>query len=266
MEVQNNQQEEMWQRMEQTHRRGKIVSGLLVLTIGSLFLARELGAEFPQWLLSWKMLLIGIGLVIGIKHRFRNMAWLILIAIGSTFLISDLYPEMHLRPVLWPIVLILVGLVMVFKPRNKRCGNHRYMRKHWRGGKFGMNDPYVAEYYNKEEYNKDDVIDSTCIFSGTKKNILSKNFKGGEVVTIFGGTELNLMQADFEESAKLEIEQVFGGTKLLVPAHWEIKSEVVTIFGSLEDKRPMPAAGMEKTKTLILIGTTVFGGIDIRSY
>lgn len=140
------------------------------------------------------------------------------------------------------------------------------MRRNWRERTQGTTDPYVADYYSNTDSNAEDVIESTCIFSGTKKSVLSKNFKGGEVVTIFGGTELNFMQADIEGSAKLEIEQVFGGTKLLIPPHWEIKSELVTIFGSLEDKRPLPAVGAERTKTLILIGTTVFGGIDIRSY
>jgi predicted membrane protein len=266
MEVQNSQNEEMWQKMEKTHRRGKILSGLLVLAIGSLFLARELGAEFPSWLFTWKMLLIGIGLVIGFKHRFRNMSWLILIAIGGTFLVSDLYPEMHLRPILWPVLLIIIGLVMVFKPRNKHCGNRRNMRKKWREGNFGAKDAYISEDYSKKKSSAEDVMDSTCIFSETKKSSLSKNFKGGVVVNIFGGTELNLMQADFEETAKLDIEQVFGGTKLLIPAHWGVKSELVTIFGSLEDKRPAAANGIDKPKTLILTGTSVFGGIDIRSY
>lgn len=269
MEVQNSQNEEMWQKMEKTHRRGKVMSGLLVLAIGSLFLARELGVEFPSWLFSWKTLLIGIGVVIGFKHRFRNMSWLVLIAIGTTFLISDLYPDMHLKPILWPIVLIVVGLVMVFKPRNKRCGQHGYMRKQWRQGNFGAKDSFTADYDSNKESSKEDVIESTCFMSGVKKNILSKNFKGGEVNNFFGGTELNLMQADFEGSAKLEVTQVFGGTKLLIPANWEIKSELVTVFGSMEDKRPLPAnaaSGDEKQKLLILTGTTFFGGIDIRSY
>lgn len=84
---------------------------------------------------------------------------------------------------------------------------------------------------------------------------------------MFGGTELNLMQADIEEKATLEITQVFGGTKLLVPAHWEIKSEIVAVLGSVEDKRPVqPNVSSEPAKTLVLVGTVVFGGIEIKSF
>lgn len=266
MNMQETNNDEMWRNAERFHRRGKIISGLLIILIGGLFLAKELGAELPDWLLSWKMLLIGVGLMIGIKHKFRNVSWLILIGIGGTFLLSDLYPEMHLKPVLWPVLLILVGLLMVFRPRKRYCGPHPYARRHWRHRHASSRD-YAAAYYNEQESSNEDVIDSTCFMSGVKKNILSKNFKGGEVSNIFGGTELNLMQADFEGTARLEITQVFGGTKLLVPSNWEIKSELVTVFGSMEDKRPLPAGtSEEKNKILVLTGTTFFGGIDIRSY
>jgi predicted membrane protein len=75
------------------------------------------------------------------------------------------------------------------------------------------------------------------------------------------------MQADIEERAKLNITLVFGGVKLIVPANWEIRSELVTIFGSVEDTRAIqPVVGQEQTKLLVLTGDTVFGGIEISSY
>lgn len=60
---------------------------------------------------------------------------------------------------------------------------------------------------------------------------------------------------------------MFGGTKLIVPANWEIKSEIVTVIGNMEDKRPAsPKLGEGSGKVLVLTGTTVFGGIEISSY
>ena len=49
-----------------------------------------------------------------------------------------------------------------------------------------------------------------------------------------GGAELNLMQADIHEQVFLEINNVFGGTKLIVPAHWYIKNEVSAVFGRMK--------------------------------
>ena len=100
-----------------------------------------------------------------------------------------------------------------------------------------------------------------------KRNIIAKDFKGGEVVTVFGGAELNLSQADINGKVTLEITQVFGGTKLVIPSHWEVRSELVNILGGIEDKRSMQQDfSTDPNKVLILTGTTVFGGITIESF
>ncbi|MBM3416907.1 MAG: hypothetical protein FJY20_10820 [Bacteroidetes bacterium] len=52
--------------------------------------------------------------------------------------------------------------------------------------------------------------------------MLSKDFKGGDIVNIFGGTEFNLSQADIKGRVTLEVTTIFGGTKLIVPSHWEV--------------------------------------------
>ena len=81
-------------------------------------------------------------------------------------------------------------------------------------------------------------------------------------------TELNLMQADTSTRVVLDLTQVFGGTKLIIPPHWKVNAEdMVTIFGGLNDKRPMPVqTGATDSKIIVLKGTCIFGGIDIKSY
>jgi predicted membrane protein len=271
MEDQNLPNEETWRTFEKAHRRGKIMGGLLIVSIGSLFLARELGVEMPFWLFSWKMLLIGIGIVLAVKHKFLHPGWIILVAVGGTFLMTDIYPELNIKPILWPILVIMAGLFIIFKPRRKMRNIHMHHRRHWKEWHQHRHSDHARLYQNymdREEPSKEDYIDSTALMAGVKKIVLSKNFKGGEITNVFGGTELNLTQADFEGKVSLEITQVFGGTKLIVPANWEIKSELaVTAFGSVEDKRAIqPAVTGEPTKVLVITGTTVFGGIDIRSY
>jgi hypothetical protein len=81
-----------------------------------------------------------------------------------------------------------------------------------------------------------------------------------------GGAEYNLSQADITGPVSIEIIQVFGGTKLVVPPHWEIRTEAVAVFAGIEDKRPAQPGTFDPSKVLILKGTTVFGGIEIRSY
>ena len=96
--------------------------------------------------------------------------------------------------------------------------------------------------------------------------ILSKNFKGGDIVNIFGGSEIDLTQADMTTPAILEVTAIFGGATLIVPSNWAIKSEAVTIFGGIGDKRKIVPTTESPTKTLVLKGTMIFGGMEIKSY
>jgi hypothetical protein len=240
-------------RHKDHNRPGRVFGGLIIVAVGVVFLARRTGVYFPHWLFSWEMLLIALGIFIGARHSFRGFGWLIPIIIGSIALIDDFYPYADLRDYIWPLVIIVIGLSMIFRP--KRRNKDRYWKK-WEG-------EYGAENYG------DDFIDSTVIFGNVKKNIISKNFKGGDTVTIFGGTEINLMQADVGGKIVLDMTQIFAGVKLIVPPHWKIQSEdLVAIFGGIEDKRPIlrDASIVDSEKILVLKGTCIFGGIDIKSY
>lgn len=96
--------------------------------------------------------------------------------------------------------------------------------------------------------------------------IYNKSFKGGEVVTVFGGAEINLLNADFTGVINIETVQLFGGAKLIVPSHWEVSTaEAVAVFGGIEDKRPNNVP-TDPTKRLIVRGTIIFGGLEIRTY
>ena len=87
----HNRFEGNWKQMEKSHARGKVLGGILLVTAGSLFLAKELGAEIPYWVLTWKTLLIALGLISGVKHNFRNAWWFFLIVIGGVFLFLDYF-------------------------------------------------------------------------------------------------------------------------------------------------------------------------------
>ena len=231
----------------------------LLSTIAALI--RVSSPDLPAWIFSWKTFLIALGLFIGFKHGFRGPAWLILILVGSAFLLRDIYPELGIRQYIWPLMLIVVGAFIIIRPRRKFWEEKYQFEK--KTNDMQNNTTIMGD---EETWSKDDFVSSTSIFSGDKKNILSKDFKGGDIINIFGGTELNLSQADIKGKVSLEITTIFGGTKLIVPANWDVKSEAVTIFGGLEDKRPASPMAESKDKLLVLKGTVLFGGIEIKSY
>lgn len=246
-------------RVEQRHGSGHVWTGILLLLIGTVALLRSYVPDFPEWLFSWQMLLIALGLFIGLRHRFHGVAWFVLLLIGGTFLVNDYFIDGNIRRHIWPVILIAIGAFFIFRSRQQPGRNP------WSGRENAISDEDGANN-NSGSYSQDDYIDTTSIFGGTKKNILSKDFKGGDVVNVFGGTELNLTQADIQGSAVLELTTIFGGTKLIVPSNWSVKSEAVTIFGGIEDKRQIAQVIEHPEKKLILKGTVIFGGIDIKSF
>ena len=212
----------------------------------------------PEWLFTWQTFLIALGVFLGLKHNFHGGAWFILIIVGGAFLANDFFLKGDLRKHIWPVVIIIMGVFFILRP------GRRSMRNEWE------QKMKTGEWSDKENvessFDKQDFIDTTSIFGSTKKNILSKNFVGGDITNIFGGTELNLTQADIQSKAVIDITTIFGGAELFVPSHWTVKSEVVTIFGGVEDKRSVSTIPGSPEKVLILKGTVIFGGIDIKNF
>jgi hypothetical protein len=129
-------------------------------------------------------------------------------------------------------------------------------------GGTGSTDPNSGSYTG---YSSEDYLDTTAFFGGVHKKIVSKNFKGGDIVTIMGGTELDLSQADFTGMIKLDVVQIMGATKIIVPAHWEIRTDVTAIFAGFEDKRQQPTVNNPE-KILVIDGTSLMGGIELRNF
>jgi len=236
-------------------RSSNLLTGLFILVIGVVALMRTSIPGFPHWAFGWEILLLAFGLFIGLRHNFRGGAWLVLVLVGGIFLLRRIFPEFSFNEI-WPVVLIVIGLFIILRPRGRWKFDGTKQTE-------GASDSVFTEDI---DYSKDDFVQSTSIFGGAKKIIISKNFKGGSVENIFGGTELDLSQADFTGTAVIELTTIFGGTKLLVPSNWSVKSEAVTIFGGIEDKRRMQTVTEASEKTLLIRGTVIFGGIDIKSF
>jgi predicted membrane protein len=65
----------------------------------------------------------------------------------------------------------------------------------------------------------------------------------------------------------LDTFSLFGGTTIIVPAGWNVKVEVVSVFGGFSDKRErMPNLVFDQEKTLQIKGVAIFGGGEVKSF
>lgn len=274
---------------------GKKWAGLIFLVLGVILLIRSLGGFIPDWLTSWPMILIILGIFSGLRNNFRNPGAFVLIFLGTVFLAGQVIPGVELHDFVFPVLIIGLGIYLILGRR--KVERFRYKdRFTWDKrvevpgdeSKTAFTDPagpfettgsaadpgsfakekdtrFFGQNYSGPS--REDYLDTVSVFGGIKKNVVSKHFRGGDIVTIMGGAEINLSQADIQGTVVIDVTQVFGGTKLIVPPQWKVSSDLAALFGGIEDKRPLMQAGSQaEDKVLILRGTSIFGGIDIRCF
>ena len=252
---------------------GKAVAGLLIIIIGAAMLLNNIGVDIPSWIFYWSNILIIIGLFVSIKHRFRTNKGFILIGIGLFFTLRKALGNFYYFDMVgWPVLIIAVGLFLIFRTKGNTSEFKNRRGEKW-ARKFGANDTLISGESLDSDFhansdatiNNEDYLESVSIFAGSHQVVFSKNFKGGEITAVFGGCDVNLTQADFDGQVVIDVTAIFGGAKLIVPAGWQIKQEVTSIFGGLDDKRTLQVPG-GSTKILVIRGVALFGGVDIRSY
>ncbi len=232
-----------------THRSsnsGRLLFGLILLVLGSMMIARHfhwLDYDVYNIVFSWQMLLIAIG-SIGLLNSRHNASNYILIFIGLFFMLTKI-PDLHFdaRRLFWPFIFIFMGLLILTR-------HGKYRGKHWQFNRKGTSS---------------DFLDDTVVFGGGRINMTTKEFKGGRITSIFGGSEYNFHQAELADGENvLDVFHVFGGSKLLIPPDWNVKIDVMAIFGGYSDKR-INIADANSNKQLYIKGMVIFGGGEIKT-
>ncbi len=232
---------------QETNKRLVLAGFLIIIGIVLVLDNFNLVPFLPYWLFSWPMILVLIGIFILLTRRAVFPA-IIFIGIGLFFLAPDIF-SLYIDRFwdLWPLILIFIGMALLIRNRLPRYAGHRRSAE------------------NEDEM---DLIDEVSIFGGGEKIITSQQFKGGKITNIFGGTEINLLNAKLATGTSyIDIFNLFGGSTLIVPSDWNVRVDMVAIFGGFSDKRQYKKEDVGKTEPELYIkGLTLFGGGEIKSF
>ena len=220
--------------------------GVILIVVGAILILERLNLipwSIADVLISWQMLLFAIGVVIFLGGN--RTGGMIMMAISAFFIIPEMIDVPHqVRRLYWPLILVAIGFALLFKHR----GCKQRIEK-------GVGD---------EDF---DQFDDFVIFGGREIFINSQELKGGRATSIFGGIEYDLRQAKLApQGAYIDTICVFGGCGIKVPLDWNVRNEVTTIFGGFTDKRgdTFQHGQYDPSKTLVIKGTTVFGGFEVK--
>ena len=220
---------------------GLIVAAGLVLLLDNLGIVRV----YDIWRF-WPVILIIVGVSKAIESRSPGgQVWGGFIAvIGLIFLVDNLHIrifDFEVNDIIWPLGIIGFGIFMLIRAMDRK----RIM------------DQTVAG----------DTSDLAiwCVFSGVKRRIDAQEFKGGEVVAIFGGVNLDLRHSAITaERAVIDVNALFGGIDIKVPENWKVVMKGMGVFGGFEDKTVAPRPDPNvKIPELIITGAAIFGGVKV---
>ncbi len=228
----------------------RLLLGFVLVLVGSALMLRYLDLipwDLPYYVFSWKSLLILLGIVLLTSEKNKTTGT-ILFVIGSVFLLADIFNQEFWEVVRFviPLVLIIAGVAILIRRQS-----------------------YSKDDINKPgDKNSADVINDISVFGGGEKKILSKNFKGGQLTAIFGGSEIDFRKAELAEGINaIDLLCIFGGVSMRVPEGWQVKTEVNAIFGGFSDERAImdyPLENKEPEKVLYIKGIVLFGGGEIK--
>ncbi|MCF7824131.1 MAG: cell wall-active antibiotics response protein [Candidatus Marinimicrobia bacterium] len=212
-----------------------------IIIVGAIFLLQSLnimhlGHFIGEW---WPIILVIAGFS-KLKHDDRrNGAILFVVGLVLLSATKDIINWGSIFR-LWPLAILYVGVSMLLKSK----------------GKPGLS-------FSNIESSDNDYVHASAIFGGVEKEVHSDNFKGANIMALFGAVELDLRQAKVvEPGVTIHATALFGGLEIMVPENWNVVITGSPIFGAIEDK----TKGGEKNSINVTMNCTVaFGGLEVKA-
>lgn len=219
----------------------RIFLGLALLVAGILLIADQAGGidaedEIERW---WPVILIALGIVQAISDRRVSLGALVAVLAGAFLLLITLdVISGEAGAFIWPVALVIVGIWILL-------GRSIHRR-----------------------YEREDTVRSYSAFGGADIVQSSEQFAGGTLVQLFGGTTLDLRQAELApEGASIDALAAFGGVDIIIPRGWRVAMSGIPIFGGYSiptSETGKPAPGPAGSPLLSINVLVAFGGVDVK--
>ncbi len=229
-----------------------LIFGFAIVAVGVLFLLDNFGVQVDWVWGYWPVILIAIGLakLVDSSEASGRSGGAIIMLVGVVLLANKIHlPFLNNRSIwdLWPVAIIVFGFMMLW------------------GALEGKGTPGIAS----GPWNRPATPGNCNMFSvfGGSNRKVTGDFKGADLVAVFGGGGLDLRNATMTvDEAVVSVNAIFGGFEIRVPETWLVDVHVAGIFGGHEDKTHQPDPRLvPNPKRLTVRGSTIFGGLGIKN-
>jgi predicted membrane protein len=212
-----------------------VVNGAALIVVGGLLLLDQLNIiSFDFWALIFGV--FGVLRIVQAQDSSSRLWGFFLVAIGVAFELEHLhYFRIDLSRT-WPVFVIAAGLILI-----------------WRAYQPGTESGGILSPH----------LNVFAVLGGGEYRIRAQNFRGGELVAFMGGFDVDLREAEIEgDEAVITVNALMGGGVIRVPERWAVSMRVAAFMGGHSLKA---REGAQLTKTLIVKGVAVMGGIEVRN-
>ncbi|HEY1206698.1 MAG: DUF5668 domain-containing protein [Bryobacteraceae bacterium] len=230
------------------HRRAGAAFGSIVLAVGVILLLDRMGIldEAQIFPFFWPaVLLVGGLLALSRSTASGGRVWGgILTAAGILLVLDRLGYARFSFHALWPLVLIGIGITLVWRTLE--------------------GPPRESSGAPVPDAN---LMNQFAAFGGGELKSDAKDFRGGEVLAVFGGYQVDLRKASIVGSpAVLHANAMFGGIEIRVPRSWRVILDGLPLLGGYTDETEHPdAPSGVPVPELIVKGFATFGGVVVKN-
>jgi len=230
---------------------GRILTAFFLILIGVLLLMPHFGYD---WNLDfwdfWPVILviIGISSLSGEKGKSRPMDGILWIVFGLLFLGSSL-GFYHFRfHMIWPFLLIAAGTLLLSQHvRRSGVEPAREGEGNTTGG---------------------DALQAFWMLGGSRNRVDSRHFRGGNAAAFLSTGTVDLKNADFEKEVVIDTLSFLGKIIIIVPDHWDISMQGMSLLGSMKDKTGesvsiRPKSKPAGSKRLVIKGLAFLGDVEV---
>jgi len=213
-----------------------VLNGIALIVVGALLLLDQLHVISIDF---WALIFTVAGLLkIFQSQDDTGRGWgFLLLAAGVAIELEHLgFFRLRLSQT-WPVFVIAAGVLLLLRAY---CGSATESS--------GILSPHLNVF---------------AVLGGGEYRIRAQNFRGGDLVALMGGFDVDLREADIEGSeAVITVNALMGGGVIRVPESWAVSMRVTAFMGGHSLKA---REGVQPTKTLIVKGVAILGGIEVRN-
>jgi hypothetical protein len=222
---------------------GRLVFGVLLLSLGVLWTADNLGLMDASQVVRWwpaLLLAFGVSRIVGWGCE-RNVLIGVLASVLATLMLLHEVGWVHAGlGLIWPLALVALGVQILMR---------------------GARASGPAE--GNALADGSDYVHSFAMMGASSTRSTSQALRGGELTAIMGGVELDLREArPADGRVVVDVFAFMGGIDIAVPANWRVEFNATPVMGGLQDSRGL-AGTVEATGTLVVRGVVMLGGLEV---